>query len=262
MRATLAEYSERYKSFAKLTRRDGILEVRLHTDDGPCVFDGPMHAGLGDMFGDIGQDRETRIIVFTATGDRFLHANDMDMSVMEPFLPYTPALHLPLMPESHRLIENFLNIEVPVISAVNGPCSVHAEIPVLADVVLASDDAWFSDSFHFINGIVPGDGVQIIWPLLMGLSRARYFLITGQHISAREAKIIGFVNEVVPGKTLLDRAHAIAREMLKQPDVTLRATRFLFTRTLKQAIGDGLSLGLALEGLGNANHWPLELRKA
>jgi enoyl-CoA hydratase/carnithine racemase len=261
MRANLNEYAKRYSSFAHLSRQDGILEVRLHTNDGPSIFDGAMHAGLGDLFGDIGSDRETRIIILTATGDRFLKATDMDVKAMEPFLPYTAALHLPLMPESHRLIENFLNIEVPVISAVNGPASVHAEIPVLADVVLASEDSYFSDSFHFINGIVPGDGVQVIWPMLMGLSRARYFLITGEHISAADAKAIGFVNEVLPAANLMERARSIARAMLRQPDVTLRATRFLFTRALKQAIGNDLSVGLALEGLGNSNHWPLQLVK-
>jgi enoyl-CoA hydratase/carnithine racemase len=261
MKATYEQYSERYKNFAALSRNSGVLEVRLHSNGGRCVFDGAIHAGLGDLFADIGSDRDTRVVILTATGDCFLDINDMDLRAMEPFLPYTPALHLPLMPESVRLIENFLNIEVPVIAAVNGPISVHAEIPVLADVVLASDDAWFSDSFHFINGVVPGDGVQVIWPMMMGLNRARYFLMTGEKISSAEAKSIGFVNEVLPKADVLSRAHAIAKDLAEQPDVTLRATRYLFTRALKRAISQDLTLGLALEGLGNANHWPLDLRK-
>lgn len=169
MRATFDQYAERYKGIAALLREDGILQIRLHTNDGPCVFDGVMHAELGELFADVGSDRGNRVVIFTATGDRFMQANDMDVKAMEPYLPYTAALHLPLIPESARLLESFLNIEVPVIAAVNGPISVHAEIPVLADIVLASDDAWFSDSFHFINGVVPGDGAQVIWPMMMGL---------------------------------------------------------------------------------------------
>ena len=169
-------------------------------------------------------------------------------------------MHLPTMPESIRLIENFLRIEVPVISVINGPATVHAEIPVMADIVLASEDACFADPFHFRNGIVPGDGVQVIWPILMGLNRARHFLITGQEISAEHALQIGFVNEVLPREAMMDRAREIAASMLEQPDVTLRATRMIFARNLLKAIREDLPLGLALEGLGNVNHWPTTLK--
>ncbi len=260
MRATFEEYKQRYAHFAALTREDGILEARLHKDGGPCVFDGAMHAQMGDFFSDIGSDRETRIIILTATGDRFLSHHDMDMSVMKDFMPYTAAMHLPLIPESQRLIQNFLEIEVPVIAAVNGPVSVHAEIPVMADIVLASDTASFSDPFHFNNGIVPGDGVQIIWPMLLGPTRAKYFLLTGQPISSREANQLGFVNEVLPRDRLSARAWKLARQLARQPDVTLRATRLLFTRSYKRALADDFNLGAALEGLGATHHWPLSLR--
>jgi enoyl-CoA hydratase/carnithine racemase len=259
MRVTFEEYSGRYKAFAELTRRDGILEVRLHHADGVCVFDGTMHAELGDLFADIGTDRGNRVVILTATGDRFLDHRDMDMSVMKDFMPYTAQMHLPLIPESARLLQNFLDIEVPIIAAVNGPVSVHAEIPVMANVVLAAEHAEFSDGFHFINGIVPGDGAQIVWPLLMGLNRAQYFLLTGQKISSQEAVRIGFVNEVMPLPLLRERAWTLARTLAAQPDVTLRATRLLFTRAFKRALADDLTLGSALEGLGATHHWPLKL---
>ena len=261
MRSTFDEYTKRYESFALLTRSDdGILEIRLHKDGGPAVFDGAIHCMLGDLFEDVGSDTANRIIIFTATGDRFLMTNDMDMSVMEEFLPYTPAMHSHTMPESMRLIENYLKIEVPVIAAVNGPVTTHAEIPVLSDIVLASDDAYFADTFHFQNGIVPGDGVQVIWPIMMGLNRARYFLLTAEKISAAEGHRLGFVNEVLPTDKLMDRAYELARLLIQQPDVTLRGTRYLFTRTLKRAIAEDLPFGLAVEGLGNIHHWPLSLK--
>jgi enoyl-CoA hydratase/carnithine racemase len=261
MRASFEQYQQQYAHFAALTRQDGILEIRLHRGGGACVFDGAMHAQLGDLFADVGSDRDTRIVILTATGDRFLDHHDMDMAVMKDFMPYTAAMHLPLIPESQRLIQNFLDIEVPVIAAVNGPVSVHAEIPVTADVVLAADTVHFSDPFHFINGIVPGDGVQIIWPMLIGPTRAKYFLLTGQQISSREALQLGFVNEVLPAAQLRGRAWTIARQLAVQPDVTLRATRMLFTRSYKRALADDFSLGAALEGLGATHHWPLQLRE-
>lgn len=261
MRATFEEYAARYAGFARLERDgNGLLTITLHNNGGHCVFDGRMHAELGDLFEDVGSDRGNRLIILTATGDRFMLASDMDMSVMEPFLPYTAEMHLPLVPESMRLIENYLRIEVPVIAAINGPVTVHAEIPVLSDIVLATPDTYFADPFHFRNGIVPGDGVQVIWPIMMGLNRARHFLLTGEAISSEEARTIGFVNEVLPGEKLMERARMLALSILDQPDVTLRATRILFTRTLKRAIAEDLPLGLAVEGLGNINHWPVKMK--
>lgn len=261
MRVTYDEYRKRYENFAILTRsEDGILEIRLHKEGGAAVFDGPIHGLLGDLFEDVGSDPANRVIIFTATGDRFLMSSDMDMSIMKDYLPYTPAMHSHTMPESMRLIENYLKIEVPVIAAINGPVTTHAEIPVLSDIVLASDDTYFADTFHFQNGVVPGDGVQIIWPIMMGLNRARYFLLTAERISAAEGKQLGFVNEVLSSEALMPRAHALARLLLEQPDVTLRGTRFLFTRTLKKAIAEDLPFGLAVEGLGNIHHWPLSLK--
>lgn len=261
MRASFEQYSAAYSDFVELTRSDdGILEVRLHKDGGPAIFDGRMHMAMGDLFEDIGSDPANRLVIFTATGDRFLMSSDMDMSIMEKFLPYTPGMHSVMMPESMRLIENYLKIEVPVIAAINGPVTAHAEIPVLSDIVLASDDTYFADTFHFQNGVVPGDGVQVIWPMMMGLNRARYFLMTAEKISAQEGQRLGFVNEVIPRDDLMPRAYALARLLLQQPDVTLRSTRLLFTRPLKRAIADDLPFGLALEGLGNIHHWPLSLK--
>ena len=66
------------------------------------------------------------------------------------------------------LIENVLAVDVPMISAVNGPCNIHSEVPLLGDIVLASEDAYFQDLAHFPRGMVPGDGQHVIWPWLVG----------------------------------------------------------------------------------------------
>ena len=93
---------------------------------------------------------------------------------------------------------NLLNIEVPMISAVNGPAMRHSEMPLLCDIVLAAEEASFQDFRYFVGGLMPGDGVHIVYPLLLGLNRGRYFLLTGQTISAAEAKTLG----------LAERSHA------------------------------------------------------
>lgn len=136
-----------------------------------------------------------------------------------------------------------------MISAINGPAYRHPEIPLLCDIVLAADGARVQDSGHFINGMVPGDGVHIVFPLLMGWNRGRYFLMTGQDLSVQEAKEAGLVNEVLPRDQLLPRAWELAEQIVKQPPLTIRYTRLLVTHYLKSMMHDMLGYGLALEGM-------------
>ena len=79
--------------------------------------------------------------------------------------------------EGKHLLINLLDIEVPMIRAINGPALRHPELPLLCDIVLASEDASFQDSAHFINGLIPGDGVPVVFPMLLGLNRGQYLFI-------------------------------------------------------------------------------------
>jgi enoyl-CoA hydratase/carnithine racemase len=133
---------------------------------------------------------------------------------------------------------------------VNGPALRHCEIPLLSDIVIASEDAEFQDSAHFTNGMVPGDGMHVVMPLLLGPNRARYFLLTGQNISAKEAKEFGIVAEILPKELLLGRAYELARMLLLQKRLTRRYSRIILTQHLKARVHDLLGYGLALEGLG------------
>jgi len=92
-----------------------------------------------------------------------------------------------------------------------------------------------------------------VLPMLMGYNRGRYFLLTGQTLTAKEAHELGLVNELLPREKLLDRAWEHARSLIQQNPLVLRHTRVLFTHPLKKAMHDILGYGLALEGLGVAD---------
>ena len=147
-----------------------------------------------------------------------------------------------------NLLTNLLAIDVPMISAVNGPALRHAELLVMCDIVLAADTAEFQDSAHFTGGLVPGDGV-VVFPMVMGLNRGRYFLLTGQRLNAQQAKEYGLVNEILPSAALLPRAWELARIILRQPEMNRRYARLLLTEQLRRRMNELLPLGLALEGL-------------
>jgi enoyl-CoA hydratase/carnithine racemase len=151
------------------------------------------------------------------------------------------------------MLQNILDIQVPMIAAINGPVTVHSEYALLCDIVIASEDAYFQDVVHPAFGIVPGDGLHIVWPEVIGEIRGRYFLLTGQKPSAAEAKDYGAVNEVVPRDALMPRAWALARHLKKQNPLTLRYSRMALSARFRRRVQEGLSYGLALEGISAAN---------
>ena len=151
--------------------------------------------------------------------------------------------------EGRALLMNLLNIEVPVIAAINGPAWRHGEIPLRSDIVLASDTAAFQDSAHFMSGMVPRDGMHIVMPMLMGMNRGRYFLLTGQTLSAQEAKDLGLVAQILPPGKVLARAWELAEDLTKKPTLLLRYTRLMFVEYIRKRMQDLLGYGLVMEGL-------------
>ena len=142
-----------------------------------------------------------------------------------------------------------LSSAVPVIGAVNGPATIHAELAVLSDIVLAADHAVFADLAHVLNGVVPGDGVHTVWPMLLGPNRGRYFLLTGEQISAAEAQRLGAVAEVLPLDQLMPRARELATRLAQNPTRMLRHTRSVLVRHLRKRMADELGFGLGAEAL-------------
>src|SRR5215467_3556019 len=210
--------------------------MQCHTDGGPLHWEWSSHDSMSDAFGDVAGDREIKVVIHTGTGDTYNHSWGLPVTESgEPlYHAYADLDGVVTMDEKswygRMLVENLLAVDVPMIAAVNGPCTMHSEVPLLMDIVLASEDAYFQDLSHFPRGMVPGDGQHVVWEKLVGPNRARYLLLTGYKLGAREAREWGVVAEVLPKPELLDRAWEIARDLAMRPPIALRNTRLLFVQ--------------------------------
>ncbi|NKJ40439.1 enoyl-CoA hydratase/isomerase family protein [Rhizobium sp. SG570] len=233
---------------ARLTRSaSGVLEVALHTDGGKLVFNGHTHEQFVDLFHEIGADSDNRVVILTGSGDAF-----MDAINPEGFDFFSPRGYDKILREGKKVLMNILDIEVPMITALNGPVLLHSEYALLTDIILATPETVFQDKPHFDFGIVPGDGVNLLWPEVIGSIRGRYFILTRQVLDAATAKDWGVVNEIVPADTLLFRAREIAEGIAALPPLTSRYTRIALTQKLRRIIDEGAGYGLALEGISAA----------
>lgn len=236
------EYFDRYETMAFERTDNGILTARLHSNGGPVVYRAAHHHDWAHAFLDIAADRDNRVIILTGTGDAFIDESDWDVPIE------SAETWDVIYWEAKRVLQTLLDIDVPIIGAVNGPATIHAELALLSDITLASETATFQDGAHIPNDSAPGDGVHIVWLDLLGSNRGRYFLLTSQTLSAGEALELGVVNEVLPAEKLMERAMELAEQLAALSTLTLRHTRILFTQRWKRLMLENLGYGLALEG--------------
>src|SRR5580704_6417551 len=232
MTAIQRDYFAAYSSLKMNRDARGVLVVQFHTKGGPLTFTARDHTDFVDAFYRIAQDRANTVVIFTGTGGDFIAGVDFSTfgNVADP------GVWSQTHDEGVQIVENLLNIRVPVIAAVEGRLDVHSEYALLANVIVCGEGATFNDLPHFAGGIVPGDGIFTAWSYRAGAGRAESFLLHPKPISARMAYDWGVVTEVVRDGEALSRAIELAYSYLKVPEVTRRNTRVHFTQPLKERI--------------------------
>lgn len=231
------------------SRSAGVLTARLHTEGGALRWLSDTAESLRLAFADAAEDEENRVVIVTGTGASF--CDELDFDTFEVSRSCTPMTWERNARSFRGLIEAIFSIPVPVVAAVNGPATIHAEIALLSDVVISSPEAEFRDAPHFPRSVVPGDGAQVLWPLLLGQNRGRYFLLMGETLSAEEALELGVVSEIVERDHLAARAEEIAAYIGRRSYLTLRYTRAVLVDEFRRKLMAGLNAGLSLEGLAN-----------
>jgi enoyl-CoA hydratase len=236
---------DRYEAFERITfeRDDRVLIVTLNRPDAMNAVDQQLHRELARVFEDIAFDPETDAVVLTGAGDAFCAGGDLDWIAA---LPAGRASEW-MVVEGRKIVRDLLTPPQPIIAAVNGAAvGLGATVALFCDVIFAASSARISDP-HVKVGLVAGDGGAAIWPLLLGPARAKQYLLTGDWLSAAQAKELGLINEAVADDALRAEALAFARRLTEGSQPAIRATKKAVNHYLMSVVEPVVDLSLALE---------------
>jgi enoyl-CoA hydratase len=227
-------------------REPGILWLTLDRPDVLNATNARMHTELVKVWSAIDRDPTVGAVVVTGAGRAFSAGGDLQM-VEDAYQDYEEITRL--LDEARDLVYNMLRCSKPVVSAINGPAvGAGLVVALLADISIAGESARLADG-HVRMGVAAGDHAAIIWPLLCGMAKAKYYLLTSDFVSGREAERIGLVSLCVPDEQLLDKALSVAGDLARGPRHAIKYSKRALNQWLLQA-GPIFDHSLALEMLG------------
>src|SRR5262245_4046876 len=221
---------ENYQTMKIERRERGIATVTLNRPERLNAVNGPMHAELARFSRDFANDRELRVLILTGAGRAFCAGGD--------FGPGDPIGSNPEGPnmwtEARQIVHHILECEKPIISAVNGyAMGLGANVALLCDVVVAGPSSVFADT-HVKMGIGAGDGGQLIWPFLIGVNKAKYFLMSGDHVKGKDAHDLGLVTFYVEDDAqLMPKALEIAERLASGAPRAISASKMAVNAYLR-----------------------------
>src|SRR5579884_3032411 len=225
----------RYDDYQQLTftrRDDGVLLITLDRPEVYNAADETMHAELARVWRDVSADPDTRVAVVTGAGRAFSAGGDLAM-VERMAGDYDRVTHM--LAEMSDLVYNLLDCAKPVVSAINGVAvGAGLVVAVLADISICAEDARLGDG-HVKLGVAAGDHAAIVWPLLVGMAKARYYLMTGEMLTGVEAERIGMVTKALPRDRVLEEALRVAQTLALGSQLAIRWTKRALNNWLKAA---------------------------
>ena len=249
--------SDRYSAYQRLlfdrpTPR--VLRVTMSNPGRLNSADALMHGELARIWRDVDDDPEVSAVVLTGAGTAFSAGGDFDMiqEIMDDF-----ETRARIFREARDIVMNIIECSKPVVSAIRGP-AVGAGLVcgLLADVSIATPDARIIDG-HTRLGVAAGDHAVIVWPLLCGMAKAKYYLLTCEPLSGAEAERIGLISLVVPDDALDGKAVEVASRLADGPPHAIRWTKHALNNWLRSA-GPAFDASAALEMLGFTGPEPRE----
>ena len=227
---------------------DGVLTITLNRPERLNAVDETMHKELETVFAEVGNDPEVSAVVLTGAGRGFCSGGDVRaMDERGGAIALQSRALGAISQGGRRIIHNMLWVEQPMICALNGVAAgLGATIALFCDIIYASDQARIGDT-HVKAGLVAGDGGAVIWPLLVGVAKAKELLMTGDIIDAAEAERIGLINKVFPHDQLMDAVMELARRLANGPALAIRGTKHAINKKIWNDLNLALDMGLALE---------------
>ncbi|HEX7658619.1 MAG TPA: enoyl-CoA hydratase/isomerase family protein [Pseudonocardiaceae bacterium] len=225
------KYSE-YEHLRFERRANGVLLITLDRPEKYNAANERMHGELAQVWADVSADPETRVAVVTGAGKAFSAGGDLGM-VQRMAGNHDRVSHM--LSEMSSLVYNIINCEKPIVSAINGVAvGAGTVVALLADISICAEDARIGDG-HVKLGVAAGDHAAIIWPLLAGMAKARYYLLTGEMIGGTDAERIGLVSKALPREEVLSEALRIADGLATGAQPAIRLTKKALNGWLRAA---------------------------
>ena len=241
--------AERYSGYTHLLfeyPQERILKITINRPDRYNALDAVGHKELTYVWREVDEDPDIDVVIITGAGKAFSAGGDLDM-VETLTTDYNARVNI--WKEAKDLVYNIINCGKPIISAINGP-AVGAGLvaALLADISIVAKSVSITDG-HTRLGVAAGDHAAIIWPLLCGMAKAKYYLLTCDRLSGEEAERIGLVALCVEDDELQDKAMEVAQKLANGAPTAIRWTKYALNNWLRQA-GPIYDASTALEMLG------------
>jgi len=242
--------TDRFEDYDYLSfdRRGRVLTITMERPDQLNAVNAKLHNELSRVFQDAKYDEDSDVVVLTGRGRAFSAGGDLDW--MQDSID-RPEMFEETAREAKDIVYSQLDLDKPLIARVNGHAvGLGASLACLCDIVISSDKAKFGDP-HVSVGLVAGDGGALIWPQLVGYAKARYYLFTGDAMSAAEAERIGLITKVVPEESLDEEVYGLAERLTEGALKAIRWSKITTNLPLKAIFHSHFDTGIAYECMSN-----------